>query len=410
MVFAFGVVLFALGIGVSIALHEAGHMWTAQALGMKVRRYYIGFGPKIFSFRRGETEYGLKAIPAGGFCDIAGMTAADELAPDEVDRAMYKQKPWRRIVVMSGGIAMNFVLGFVLIVVLAVGWGLPNTDTRAVVGNTVCVAPSQGGKADDYVLASCTGTGPAAAAGIRAGDVITAVDGVSTPTFVDLVRATQPLSGTANFTIERDGGTLTIPVEIQQVQRWVNPEGSSAQNPLPPVSAEVGAIGIQATPSTVQYSLLPALPASLSYTGDIFVQTAHALTQMPSKVADLWTAVTGGERDVDTPVSVVGASVIGGQFAERGIWQAFVMLLASLNFFLGIFNLLPLLPLDGGHIAVTIYEKIRDALRRVRGLASGGPVDYAKLMPVTYVFVVLGGAYMLLTLTADIVNPIKLFP
>ncbi len=138
MVFAIGVLLFALGIGASIALHEAGHMWTAKALGMKVRRYYIGFGPKIFSFRRGETEYGLKAIPAGGFCDIAGMTAVDELAPDEVDRAMYKQKAWKRIVVMSGGIAMNFLLGFVLIIVLAVGWGLPSSDNRAVVGNTVC--------------------------------------------------------------------------------------------------------------------------------------------------------------------------------------------------------------------------------------------------------------------------------
>ena len=104
-------------------------MWTAQALGMKVRRYYIGFGPKIFSFRRGETEYGLKAIPAGGFCDIAGMTAVDELAPDEVDRAMYKQKTWKRLVVMSGGIAMNFLLGLVLVFVLAVGWGLPNRRT-----------------------------------------------------------------------------------------------------------------------------------------------------------------------------------------------------------------------------------------------------------------------------------------
>ncbi|MBJ7352733.1 MAG: site-2 protease family protein, partial [Rhodococcus sp.] len=129
MVFALGVVLFAVGIGVSIALHEAGHMWTAKALGMKVRRYYIGFGPKIFSFRRGETEYGLKAIPAGGFCDIAGMTAIDELAPDEVERAMYRQKTWKRIVVMVGGIAMNFVLGIVLVYVLVLGWGTPDRVT-----------------------------------------------------------------------------------------------------------------------------------------------------------------------------------------------------------------------------------------------------------------------------------------
>ncbi|NKS81852.1 PDZ domain-containing protein [Rhodococcus hoagii] len=410
MVFAIGVLLFALGIGASIALHEAGHMWTAKALGMKVRRYYIGFGPKIFSFRRGETEYGLKAIPAGGFCDIAGMTAVDELAPDEVDRAMYKQKAWKRIVVMSGGIAMNFLLGFVLIIVLAVGWGLPSSDNRAVVGNTVCVSPTQAGEDGSYELAKCEGDGPAALAGIRAGDVITAVNGESTPTFTDLVRKTQPLSGTADFTVERDGQTLTIAVPIQQVQRYVNDPASTTENPRPPVSREVGAIGIQAPPGIVKYSLLGAVPASVEYTGDLFVQTVHALTQLPSKVADLWTAVTGGERDIDTPISVVGASVIGGQVAERGLWEVFVGLLASLNFFLGVFNLLPLLPLDGGHIAVTIYEKIRNSIRKMRGLAAGGPVDYMKLMPITYVVVVIGGAFMLLTLTADIVNPIQLFP
>lgn len=104
-----------------------------------------------------------------------------------------------------------------------------------------------------------------------------------------------------------------------------------------------------------------------------------------------------------------GASVIGGQIAEQGIWEAFVLLLASLNFFLGMFNMLPLLPLDGGHMAVTLYERIRDWFRSRRGLPRGGPVDYLKLLPVTYVVIVIGGAYMLLTLTADIVNPIKLF-
>ncbi len=410
MVFALGVLLFALGIGASIALHEAGHMWTAKALGMKVRRYYIGFGPKIFSFRRGETEYGLKAIPAGGFCDIAGMTAVDELAPDEVDRAMYKQKAWKRIVVMSGGIVMNFVLGIVLVFILAVGWGLPNTETRAVVAGTVCVSPSQAGKDGDYALSGCSGVGPAEAAGIREGDVITAVNGEPTPTFTDLVRKTQPLTGTADFTVERDGQTLVIPVQVQQAQRYVNDPDSTESAPKPPVSQNVGAIGIQAPPRVVQYSALAAVPASFVYTGDIFVQTVHALTEMPGKVVDLWTAVTGGERALDTPISVVGASVIGGQVAEQGLWEVFIGLLATLNFFLGIFNLLPLLPLDGGHIAVTVYEKIRNSIRRMRGLAAGGPVDYMKLMPITYVVVVIGGAYMLLTLTADIVNPIQLFP
>ncbi|WP_430331996.1 M50 family metallopeptidase [Rhodococcus sp. ACT016] len=404
MVFAFGVLLFALGIGASIALHEAGHMWTAKALGMKVRRYYIGFGPKVFSFRRGETEYGLKAIPAGGFCDIAGMTAADELAPDEVDRAMYKQKPWKRIVVMSGGIAMNFLLGFVLIMVLAVGWGLPNNDTppATALGLMSCTAD----QIDTNQLAECTGPGPAEQAGLQRGDVVTAVGGVPVDNWQQFQSETQKASGPTDFTIERDGQRLDVTVVPQQVTRYVTDTATGQKS-----ERTVGAIGVgQDFYLPVQYNVLTAVPASLVYTGDIFVQTAHSLTEMPGKVVDLWHAVTGGERDLDTPISVVGASVIGGQVAERGLWEVFVGLLATLNFFLGIFNLLPLLPLDGGHIAVTIYEKIRNSIRRVRGLAAGGPVDYMKLMPITYVVVVLGGAYMLLTLTADIVNPIKLFP
>ncbi len=402
MVFVFGVILFALGITVSIALHEAGHMWTARATGMKVRRFFIGFGPKVFSFRRGETEYGLKAIPAGGFCDIAGMTAIDELAPDEIDRAMYRQKTWKRLVVMMGGIGMNFVLGFVLIFILAVGWGLPNLDPGAVVGQTPCVAPTQN---EDLTYPDCTGASPASRAGIRSGDVITEVNGTETDTFADVVDVTQPLSGTVEFVVERDGQELTFPVEVQQVERWVSDGTEDGLR-----YATVGAVGVSmAVVEPTQYNALAAVPASVAFTGEMFVETGKRLVQMPSKVVDLWTSVTGGERDPETPISVVGASVIGGQLVERSMWPVFVLLLASLNFFLGIFNLLPLLPLDGGHMAVTIYERIRNFFRNRRGLPDGGPVDYMKLMPATYVVIVLGGAYMLLTLTADIVNPIQLF-
>lgn len=236
MVFAVGVVLFALGIALSIALHEAGHMWVAQATGMKVRRYFIGFGPRIFSFRRGETEYGFKALPLGGFCDIAGMTALDELAPDEEDRAMYKKATWKRLVVMSGGIGMNFLLGLVLVYVLAVGWGLPdlNRPSHAEVGAVGCVAATQG-PAPDYALSPCTGTGPAEEAGIRAGDIIVAVDGKETPTFADVAAATRPLSGAVDFTIERDGTEQTVVVPVQQVQRWVLEEGRANRTRRPSV-------------------------------------------------------------------------------------------------------------------------------------------------------------------------------
>ena len=125
MMFALGVVLFALGLLASIAWHECGHMWAAQRTGMYVRRYFVGFGPTLWSTRRGETEYGIKAIPLGGFCDIAGMTTHDELAPKDEPRAMYRQKSWKRVVVLLAGPVQNLILGFVLIVIMALGVAQP---------------------------------------------------------------------------------------------------------------------------------------------------------------------------------------------------------------------------------------------------------------------------------------------
>ena len=141
LAYIIGVVLFALGICVSVALHEAGHMVTAKAFGMKVRRYFVGFGPTVFSWRRGETEYGLKWIPLGGFCDIAGMTALDEVTPDEAPRAMWRFKTWKRTVVMSAGSVTHFILGFVVLYLMAVTMGLPNlapADTSPVLASTSC--------------------------------------------------------------------------------------------------------------------------------------------------------------------------------------------------------------------------------------------------------------------------------
>lgn len=403
MVFVVGVVLFALGITASVALHECGHMWAAQATGMKVRRYFVGFGPKVFSFRRGETEYGLKAIPLGGFCDIVGMTALDEIEPHEIDRAMYRQATWKRMFVMIAGIGMNFLIGFLLIVLLAVGWGLPNLNEppETALGNMSCVAQQN----PDGTLAECSGSGPAQQAGLQKGDVVTAVDGEPVDTWAQFQTRTQQSNGPVTYTIERDGATFDVTVLPQQVQRLVKDNTTGETS-----TRTVGAVGVgQDYYEPVQYNIASAIPASLAFTGDMSVRTVESLAQMPAKVADLWTAVTGGERDPETPISVVGASVIGGQVAERGLWQVFVLLLASLNFFLGAFNLLPLLPLDGGHMAVTGYEKVRNVVRNRRGLPPGAPVDYLKLMPVTYVVIFIGGAYMLLTLTADVINPIQLF-
>ncbi len=408
MGFAIGFVLFALGITVSVALHECGHMWAAQATGMKVRRYFIGFGPKVFSFRRGETEYGLKALPLGGFCDIAGMTALDEIDPRDLDRAMYRQATWKRLIVMFGGIFMNFLLGFLLIMLMAVVWGLPrlsDTPPDTMIDTPSCVA-NEKPKSQGYE--SCTGTGPAGAAGLKRGDLVTAIDGSPITTWDQFRSNTENKSGPIVYTVKRDGQTLDITVVPQQATTYLDPVTKKPTD-TPRTVSKVG-VGKMLAYDPVKYNVLSAIPASASFTGTMFVNVAQSLAHMPAKVVSLWHAVTGGQRDQDTPISVYGASRIGGETAEHGLWNVFVLTLASLNFFLGAFNLLPLLPLDGGHIAVVIYEKLRNLVRGRRGLPPGAPVDYLKLLPATYVVVVIGGAYTVLTLVADVVNPIKLFP
>jgi membrane-associated protease RseP (regulator of RpoE activity) len=402
VVFIIGVVLFALGIGLSVALHEAGHMVTAKWFGMKVRRYYLGFGPKIFSFRRGETEYGLKLIPAGGFCDIAGMTALDEVTPDEDKRAMWRYPAWKRVIVMSAGSITHFILGFIILYLMAVTMGLPNlVDKPVVQAVQACVVND--GPGVDTVNPKCGPNDPAPAktAGLQAGDKVLAVNGKATPTWTDLVMTVQPLSGPQQLTIEHDGQERTVTVDIPQVQRQVvNPDGSKTTKSL-------GAIGVLKQ-TNFDYNALSAVGGTLGFTGDMFAKTWEGLLRFPQRIPAVVKAIGGGPRDPDTPVSVVGASILGGDAVERGLWNVVLLLLASLNFFIGVFNLLPLLPLDGGHIAVILYEKIRNALRRLRGKPAGGPVDYSKLMAVTMVVVFIGGAVMLLTITADIVNPIRL--
>jgi membrane-associated protease RseP (regulator of RpoE activity) len=402
VIFIIGVVLFALGIGLSVALHEAGHMFTAKWFGMKVRRYFIGFGPKIFSFKRGETEYGLKAIPGGGFCDIAGMTALDEITPDEQPRAMWKYPAWKRVIVMSAGSITHFLLGFLILYLMAVSMGLPNLLDKPIV-NAIqpCVVDDAPGV--DTVNPKCGPNDPAPAkdAGLQPGDRLIAVNGVATPTWTELVTKVRNLSGPQQITVERDGGERTVTVNIPQVQRQVkNQDGTTEMKAL-------GAIGVLKQ-QTFQYNAFTGLGGAASFTGDMFAKTWEGLLKFPQRIPAVIKAIGGGERDPDTPVSVVGASILGGDAVERGLWDVVLLLLASLNFFIGVFNLLPLLPLDGGHIAVILYEKIRNALRRMRGKPAGGPVDYSKLMAVTMVVVFIGGAVMLLTITADIVNPIRL--
>ncbi|HEX5142444.1 MAG TPA: M50 family metallopeptidase [Mycobacterium sp.] len=409
MMFGIGIALFALAILVSVALHECGHMWVARATGMKVRRYFVGFGPTLWSTFRpnklGSTEYGLKAIPLGGFCDIAGMTPVDELAPEDSRYAMYKQKTWKRVAVLFAGPGMNFVIGLVIVYGIAISWGLPNLHppTTAVVGQTACVAP-QISKTGDNPFGPCpvAGPGPAALAGIKSGDVIVKIGDTAVANFTDMAAAVRKLNGPVPVVYERDGQTHHTVVDVAQTQRFTTKD---AETP-----ATVGAIGISAAEfGPTHYNPVAAVPATFTFTGDLAVELGKSLAKIPSKVGALVHAIGGGQRDPETPISVVGASIIGGDTVSHGLWVAFWFFLAQLNFVLGAVNLLPLLPFDGGHIAIAVYEKLRNMVRGARGLVAAAPVNYLKLMPATYIVLAVVGGYMLLTVTADLINPIRLF-
>ncbi len=421
MMFVLGIVLFALAILISVALHECGHMWVARATGMKVRRYFVGFGPTLWSTLRpnklGYTEYGVKAVPLGGFCDIAGMTSVEELKPGEEPYAMYKQKTWKRVAVLFAGPAMNFIIGLVLVYVIAVVWGLPSLHppTQAVVGETSCVAP----EVSKGKLGDCTGPGPAAMAGIKPGDVVVKVGSTPVKNFDEMVTAVRKSSGTTPFVVQRtrDGHTyeFTANVDVAATQRWTAKDAGKEDagkdaGATQTAPTTVGAVGVApASVGPTQYNLLTAVPGTFVFTGDLAVELGKSLVAIPTKVGALVKAIGGGERDPETPISVVGASIIGGDTVDHGLWVAFWFFLAQLNFVLGAINLVPLLPFDGGHIAIAMFEKVRNMFRSARGRVAAAPVNYMKLMPATYVILVVVVGYMLLTVTADLVNPIRLF-
>ncbi|MDT7591793.1 MAG: hypothetical protein QOH45_1324, partial [Pseudonocardiales bacterium] len=350
MSFVLGVVLFAVGIGLSIALHEAGHMWSAKAFGMKVRRYYIGFGPKVFSFQRGETEYGLKWIPAGGFCDIAGMTALDPVTTEEAPRAFFRRKTWQRVVVLSAGSAMHFLIGIVLLYVLAVAGSLPNSSP-VVAQVADCVPPASTAAG---ALPPCQPgePAPAKAAGVRAGDVITSVAGTPVSTTEQAQTIIQSKRGPVPIVVERAGKPLALTIDVVPM---------TAVDPTTKVSTTTGRIGVS-FPFYQTLNPVTAVPATFAFTGQMFAATWQGLLMFPEKVPAVLKAIGGAPPDLNRPVSVVGASIIGGDAAESGQWSFFLLLLAALNFFVGVFNLVPLLPLDGGHIAVNLYERVRDTV------------------------------------------------
>ena len=418
-----GIVLFAVGILISVAFHEAGHMWAARAFGMKVTRFFIGFGPTLWSFRRKETEYGIKPIPFGAFVKIVGMTPQDDdVAPGDEKRAMWRYPVWKRTIVMSAGSVAHFVLGIVILWSLFAFAPRPDyasLDTAQPVVKTVldCVELNWAVNPETGQPVTCSkDTDPSSAAvvaGLRPGDRITAVGDAPVSTWAATTQAIRAAGGQSiTLTYVRDGTTVTTaPVQIPAAER--PRQDVDPNTPVTEITAaqleRVGQLGIMPVVPEITSGPVAAFGEAAEQTGAMFQGTFTALKKFPEKVPKLWAALTGSERDPETPISVVGASRIGGELFEQGELPTFMLVLAGLNFFVGIFNLLPLLPLDGGHIAIAWFEKIRSWLYARLGRPDPGRVDYYKLMPITYAVILIFGGFTLLTVAADIVNPVTLF-
>jgi membrane-associated protease RseP (regulator of RpoE activity) len=422
MAYTLGIVLFAFGILFSICLHEAGHMGTAKAFGMKVTKYFAGFGPTLWSVKRGETEYGLKAIPAGGFVKIVGMTPLDDdVEVADEHRAFWRKPLWQRTVVLSAGSITHFILGFALLWFTAFAVGVPNGEglpgARAEIGTiSQCVIVKWDTSKVEQRSDCRPGdpASPAKQAGLRPGDVVTAVDGAPVGNFQALIEKIRPAhEDSVAITYRRDGVERTARLDLVQSERpkfdkktkqlLVDPETGKVK---PENLEQVGTMGVTPQPD-ITFGAFDSIGIAGEHTSAIFTGTFTAIKKFPEKVPKLIDALAGEKRDADTPISVVGASRLGGEAVEAGIWPFFFMLLAGLNIFIGIFNLIPLLPLDGGHIAIAWFEKARSWIAARRGRPDPGRVDYTKLMPVTYVVILVFGGVSLLTIVTDIVNPIS---
>jgi membrane-associated protease RseP (regulator of RpoE activity) len=418
MSYTIGIILLALAILVSVSLHEAGHMGTAKMFGMKVTKYFVGFGPTLWSFKKGDTEYGVKGIPLGGFVKIVGMTPQDDdVEPEDEDRVMWKYPVWKRTVVMAAGSVVHFIIAFLIFWGVAANAPQENPENLGHYANT---AEEQAGILPYITVGTCVTVdpkgklcngldGPAYAAGLRDKDRITEIGGTPINSYTDLVNTIRVLKPGEEvpFTYVRDGKTYTTAVTPVGASRAPidDPRGKATQVAV----VGLGAGFDPALPTQVEYNAIEALPVAGDMTGQVFTGVLDAIKKFPEKIPGLWNAITGGERDPDSPVSVVGASRIGGELFERDLYTAMFMVIASLNLFVGLFNLLPLLPLDGGHIAIAWFEKIRSWVYARFGKKDPGRVDYLKLMPVTYTVILIFGAFTLLTVTADFVNPITLF-
>jgi|SRR5580658_974408 membrane-associated protease RseP (regulator of RpoE activity) len=395
-----GWVIFIVALLVSVMLHETGHFIVAKRFGMKVTRYFVGFGPTIWSTWRGDTEYGIKALPLGGFVKIVGMHSMDDPDdPADEFQAFRSQPAWKRILVLCAGSAMHFLLALVLVFGLALTVGIA-TDNVTLLGTISPCLPTSVTAYENGVCGSPhAAASPAKLAGLRVGDTVTVFDGHPVSNFTqlgDAILAVPPGSPVA-ITVRRDGKLVTLHATLARVSGRSGSYLGIGPGLLFQVASPLGAIEYSGTTF-----------------GQVLVGSAQAVAALPGGLSDLFhknrSSTTAGQVS-----SVVGvAEATGAEVGSNAGWQykvSFVLLIiVSLNIFVGAFNMLPLLPLDGGHIAAIIYEKIRAWLARLRGRPNPGLVNMARLVPISFGLFLVVVLFSLVLVAADIVNPLTLTP
>jgi membrane-associated protease RseP (regulator of RpoE activity) len=384
-----GIVLFVVAILVVVMIHEAGHFLVAKLFDFKATKFFLGFGPTVWSFTRGETEYGIKAIPAGGFVKIVGMNPYEELPPEDRPRA-YPNKPrWQRALVLVAGSATHWVVAFVILLVTSMTIGFPTGDASSEV-------------------AAITRGSPAFEAGIRPGDVIVAAGEAETESWTRIrayIRSHRDRPAT--FTVRRNGEERTVTTRLGQAifNRKGVPVAFAA--PGKPIRAPgpgeelVGYLGVQPEELYETKGLLPATADAGTKTWQATKLSVSGIGQVFSMVfgGELWDALSGqGERRVDEgPLGLVGAGRIAGQSVATGQYLNLIGLIVGFTIFVGLMNLLPLPPLDGGHLAVVGYEALTKRT-----------VDVRKLIPVAAAVISFFVVLFVAVLYLDIARPISI--
>ncbi len=443
-----GVLAIVVGVGLSIALHEVGHLVPAKRFGIKVTQYMVGFGPTVWSRRRGETEYGLKAVPLGGYIRMIGMfppkpgadpmllrasstgrfsqlmdqarqDSMEEVTPGDEHRVFYQLSVPKKVTVMLGGPIMNLVIATVLITGSLTLYGVPVASNGAqVVAVSECVVPAAQAAAKTACAASDPKT-PAYLAGLRPDDVITSINGTTVTPTTSLSQLIQPRSAQATTLTWLRGGTpmqATVTPVTNTVTR-VDAQGQIVRDAAGTMqTVQAGFLGVTSQVQTVQER--QSVTAAPGAVWGAFTQTAGVVLRIPQKIVGVaQAAFGGGQRDPNGPISVVGVGRIGGEIAASSIFpdgtagkvNMLLLSLASLNMALFVFNLIPLLPLDGGHVAGALWEGLKRRGAKALGKADPGHVDVAKALPVAYTMAIALVSMSALLIYADLVNPVKLF-